>query len=265
MTLHRHTTAGESVVAALGFATVLLPLGLLTVAVVDALQRVVATPLSMHSTWLPALWGTARLVGVGVALSLVMSMAMVMALESTHQSNAQRQLMKGMQVFLSGVPPVLYGVLMAVMVFGGLRGVSTQTLGAMSVAMVLCPSLVATVRRALRSVPEDEWAAAHALGGTPVMVLAVVLGPRAIVVLAVGVLRAVGQAIGLCAPLVLLWAWWMPEGLHALPLVVWDALTVSAEGGASLAAAGVLMLVGSTWLVNGMALAVNRGWDVDGQ
>ncbi len=176
---------------------------------------------------------------------------------------------------LAGVPSIIYGLLglgLFVRAFDWGRGVLA---GAATLALLILPMIILSTREALRAVPFSIREAAYALGATRWQTVRRQVLPAAIPGIMTGTILAMSRAVGETAPLIMIGALtyiaFLPaspitsefpfiqlKGLFdpftVLPIQIFNWVSRPQKGFFQDAAAGILVLLTLTFILNGLAI-----------
>lgn len=172
----------------------------------------------------PVLLGTLAVVAPVALLSAI-------ALDQTLPRGPVVEVLGRVVAAAGGVPPVVYGVVGAMV--APWVGVGTAVL---VLALAVLPGLTLSLTRVLRRTEPEERLAAQALGATPIQVLLHVVGPAATGGVVAAFARTAGIVLGLAAPLLLL----QPVG--PMP-IAWQVVERAARGDLGVAAVLALGLL----------------------
>ena len=150
---------------------------------------------------------------------------------------------------LAAVPSVIFGLLGLAVFVRFLGFGQTLVSAAMTLALLILPTIVISSREALRAVPQSVREASFALGATRWQTVFHQTLPAALPTIATGVLMSLGRVLGSTAPLLILGAvgyiTYVPDGIDspitALPVQVFSwisrpqAVTAARVAAASLA------------------------------
>ncbi|RUL89625.1 phosphate ABC transporter permease PstA [Tautonia sociabilis] len=168
---------------------------------------------------------------------------------------------------LAGVPSIVYGIL-GLVVFSRAFGFQALALGkmlwagALTLSLLVLPIVVIATQEALRAVPPSLRQAALALGATRWQVIRDHVLPSALPGILTGTILALSRAIGETAPLLMVGAansiLFPPSGpsdyYTALPVEIYNFATLPREEFRSVAAGGILILLGILLSMNAVAI-----------
>ncbi|HBR14492.1 MAG TPA: phosphate ABC transporter permease PtsA [Candidatus Omnitrophica bacterium] len=180
---------------------------------------------------------------------------------------------------LAGVPSVIYGIL-GLGIFVRMMHLERSVLsGGLILALLVLPIIILATREALRSVPSSIRAASYALGATKWQTIRFQVLPAAKSQIFTGIILAMSRAIGETAPLIVLGALtyipFLPTHpvtlsekfpfLHVsfqgfldpftvLPIQIFNWVSRPQKGFLADAAAGIIVLLVITFVMNGVAV-----------
>jgi phosphate transport system permease protein len=220
-----------------------------------------------------ALVGSILVVSLAAAITVPLGVATALYLEEF--SNKSRWYNRSLEVLiqnLAGVPSIIYGILALGFIarkgsFGlGLGWGFTVRSAALTLALVVLPTVVIAARESLRAVPSSLRSGALALGATQWQATWRQVLPSAVPGIATGVILAVSRALGESAPLLLVGGVTFitknPNGLadpfSVMPLMIYNYISQSRNGFVALAAAGIVLLLGVLLVMNSVAIIVRN-------
>jgi phosphate transport system permease protein len=263
----------ERTFASLCLLAALLPVGLLVVLLFD----VVATGLGRidmqfltsfpsrrpeSAGILAGAVGSLWLVGLTAAIALPIGVGAALYLEEYAQRGRLSTLIEINIANLAGVPSILYGLLGLELFVRALSMGRSLLAGAMTLALLVLPIVIMSTREALRTVSLAQREGGLALGATKWQVIRQIVLPMSIPGILTGAILAVSRAIGEAAPLVVLGALsyvdFLPDGVRspfsALPIQIFNWTSRPQAGFAVNAAAGIIVLMVTLLLLNGLAI-----------
>ncbi|MEQ9092554.1 MAG: phosphate ABC transporter permease PstA [Miltoncostaeaceae bacterium] len=171
---------------------------------------------------------------------------------------------------LAAVPSIVFGILgLGLIVRGGLSLGPVAYAGALTLSLLVLPTVILASREAIRAVPSSHRQASLALGATKLQTIRHHVLPQAIPGIMTGTILAVARAIGETAPLLLVGATvfvtFNPDGLFAegytvIPVQVYNWVTRPSDDFRILSAAGIVVLLGMLLLVNASAIYIRNRW-----
>jgi phosphate transport system permease protein len=211
-----------------------------------------------------ALTGTVWLMAVCAAFIVPVGVATAVYLEE--YANPDRWWNRAIDVNiqnLAAVPSIVYGILgLAFLVRGPLSLGRVVLAGALTLGLLVLPVVIIASREAIRAVPSSIREGSLALGATQWQTIWRQLLPASIPGIATGVILALSRAIGETAPLILVGAAtfvaFNPSGLDsgftALPLQIFNWISLPQAEFKLLAAAGIIVLLVLLLSMNGAAI-----------
>lgn len=172
---------------------------------------------------------------------------------------------------LAAVPSIIYGILgLAFIVRGPLDLGFILLAGAMTLALLVLPTVIIAGREAIRAVPPSIREGSLALGATKWQTTSRQVLPAAIPGVATGVILAVSRAIGEAAPLLLVGALnfitfnprpLSDDGYSAMPVLIYNYALRPQDEFKTLAAAGVVLMIVVVVLMNAFAIWLRNRYE----
>lgn len=169
---------------------------------------------------------------------------------------------------LAGVPSVIYGIL-GLQVFVRWSEMGNSILAAaFTLALLIMPVIIVSTREAIKAVPDSLREAAYGLGSTKWQTIRRVVIPASFGGILTGVILSVSRAIGETAPLIVVGALayvpFIPEGpmdqFTSLPIQIFNWTSRPQQGFIVNAAAGIIVLLLFTLILNGIAIYFRNRW-----
>lgn len=169
---------------------------------------------------------------------------------------------------LAGVPSVIYGIL-GLQLFVRTAGLGNSILsGALTLALLIMPVIIVSTREAIKTVPDSMREAAFGLGATKWQTICRVVLPASFGGILTGIILSVSRAIGETAPLIVVGALayvpFIPEGpldqYTSLPIQIFNWTSRPQQGFIENAAAGIIVLLVFTFLLNAIAITLRNRW-----
>jgi phosphate transport system permease protein len=144
--------------------------------------------------------------------------------------------------------------------------------GMLTMMLLILPTVIIASREAIRAVPPSIREAAFGLGATRWQVVARQVLPIAMPGILTGMVLAISRGIGETAPLIIMGAF---TYIAFLPDSIWDQFTVipiqiynwitlpQEEFRVGLAAAGIIILLGVLFVLNGLAIYLRNRFKID--
>jgi phosphate transport system permease protein len=170
---------------------------------------------------------------------------------------------------LAGVPSVIYGILGLTLFVRILRLGNSLIAGALTLSLLILPVIIVATREAIRAVPDSLREASYGMGATKWQTTSRVVVPSALGGILTGIILAVSRAIGETAPLLVIGALvyvpFIPEGptdqFTTLPIQIFNWTSRPQEAFIVNAAAGIIILLLITFLLNGVAIYIRNRWN----
>jgi phosphate transport system permease protein len=169
---------------------------------------------------------------------------------------------------LAGVPSVIYGIL-GLQLFVRMGNMGNSLLaGALTLSLLILPIIIVATREAVRAVPDSLREASYGMGATKWQTTSRIVIPSALGGILTGIILAMSRAIGETAPLLVIGALvyvpFIPEGPNdqftTLPIQIFNWTTRPQEAFIVNAAAGIVVLLLITFLLNGIAIYIRNKW-----
>lgn len=170
---------------------------------------------------------------------------------------------------LAGVPSVIYGIL-GLTIFVRLFGMGNSLIaGALTLALLVLPIIIVATREAIKAVPDSLREASYGMGATKWQTTSKIVFPSALGGILTGIILAISRAIGETAPLLVIGALvyvpFIPEGPHdqftTLPIQIFNWVSRPQAEFIVNAAAGIIVLLLITFLLNGIAIYIRGKWN----
>lgn len=169
---------------------------------------------------------------------------------------------------LAGVPSVIYGIL-GLQIFVRFCKLGNSILaGALTLSLLIMPIIIVATREAIKAVPNSLREASFGMGATKWQTISRVILPSSLGGIITGIILAISRAIGETAPIIvvgaLVYVPFVPEGpldqYTVLPIQVFNWISRPQEGFITNAAAGIIVLLGFTFILNGFAIYLRNKW-----
>lgn len=169
---------------------------------------------------------------------------------------------------LAGVPSVIYGILGLTLFVRILKLGNSLIAGALTLSLLILPVIIVATREAIRAVPDSLREASYGMGATKWQTTSRVVVPSALGGILTGIILAVSRAIGETAPLLVIGALvyvpFIPEGpkdqFTTLPIQIFNWTSRPQAAFIVNAAAGIIVLLLITFLLNGIAIYIRNKW-----
>lgn len=169
---------------------------------------------------------------------------------------------------LAGVPSVIYGILGLTLFVRILHMGNSLIAGALTLALLIMPIIIVATREAIKAVPHSLREASYGMGATKWQTTSRVVIPSALGGILTGIILAISRAIGETAPLLVIGALvyvpFIPEGPNdqftTLPIQIFNWTSRPQADFIINAAAGIIVLLLITFLLNGIAIYIRNKW-----
>jgi len=215
-----------------------------------------------------ALMGTLWVIGVTAVVALPLGIATAVYLEEyADKERWYNRLIELNIQNLAAVPSIVYGILglaFFVRAFG--FGGSVLSAG-LTLALLVLPIIIISCREAIRAIPTSIREGSLALGATRWQTVRRQILPNAVPGTATGSILALSRAIGEAAPILLvagglIFITFNPEGVLSqttvLPVQIFNWISRPQEEFRTLAAAGIMLLLGILLLMNSFAIYIRN-------
>ncbi len=211
-----------------------------------------------------ALFGTLWLIAMTAATSVPIGIAAAVYLEEYAPNNRLTRFIHVNISNLAGVPSIVYGILGLALFVRWLGFGRSVLAGALTLSLLILPVIIIASREALRAVPKSFRLAAYALGASRWQTVWAHVLPPALPGIMTGIILALSRALGEAAPLIMLGALtyvrFAPHSpmdpFTAMPVQIYNWCDRPDPEFQSLAAAGILVLLGVLLPLNALAVAV---------
>lgn len=188
--------------------------------------------------------------------------------EFVNKKNKSANILEANIINLAGVPSIIYGIV-GLEIFVRLCGFGNSILaGAFTLSLLVLPIVIVATREAIKSVPMSLREASLAMGATTWQTIKNIILPSAYGGILTGMILSISRTIGETAPLIvvgaLIYVPFLPEGLMdqytVLPIQIFNWISRPQQSYISLAAAGIIILLSITFLLNGLAIILRNRW-----
>lgn len=211
-----------------------------------------------------ALAGSLWLMGLTTIISVPIGVGSAIYLEEYAAKSRWRTLVQTNIANLAGVPSIVYGIL-GLGLFVRFMALERSILaGALTLSLVVLPIIILASQEALRAVPPSIRHASFALGATKWQTIWHQVLPASLPGMMTGIILAMARALGEAAPLLAIGAVayvpFVPSSLRdeftALPIQIFNWSARPQEDFHSVAAAGIIVLLGVLICLNAIAVFV---------
>jgi len=217
---------------------------------------------------LTAWTGTLWIFGLTALFSIPLGVATGIYLQEYSKQNWFTSLLEINISNLAGVPSIIYGILGLEIFVRTLHFGGSLLSGALTLSLLVLPIIIVATREALRAVPDTIRQAAYGLGATQWQTTWHQVLPAASGGVITGIILALSRAIGETAPLIVIGALaYVPfvpkrplDEFTVLPLQIFNWISRPQHGFIVNAAAGIIILLLITFLLNGIAAFLRYRW-----
>ena len=169
---------------------------------------------------------------------------------------------------LAGVPSIIYGLL-GLEVFVRIMGLGASILaGSLTLSLLILPIIIVATREAIKAVPSSIKDASYALGASKWQTIWHQILPASGGGILTGVILALSRAVGETAPLIVVGALaYVPfapsnpmDEFSVLPIQIFNWISRPQPGFIENAAAAIIILLGITFIMNGIAVYFRNKW-----
>jgi phosphate transport system permease protein len=218
---------------------------------------------------LSALVGSIWLLGLVALFSFPLGVGAGIYLEEYAQDNWFTRLIDINISNLAAVPSIIYGLLglgLFVRAMEPISGGRSLLAGALTLTLLVLPTIIIVTREALRAIPNSLRQAGFALGATRWQIIREHLFPLALPGILTGTILALSRAIGETAPLITIGALtyiaFLPEGVSspftALPIQIFNWVSRPQPAFHDIAATGIIVLMILLMLMNATAILLRN-------
>ena len=169
---------------------------------------------------------------------------------------------------LAGVPSIIYGLLGLELFVRLLHMGESILAGSLTLALLIMPIVIVSTREALKAVPKTLREASYALGASKWQTIWMSILPAASGGIMTGIILALSRAIGETAPLIVVGALtyvpFVPKSVMSsftvLPIQIFNWTSRPQAAFFINAAAGIIVLLSITFLMNGIAVMLRNRW-----
>ena len=215
-----------------------------------------------------ALAGMLSLLFFTIIIALPIGIMAAVYLQEYGKKNRFARLVEINIANLAGVPSIIYGIL-GLQLFVRWAGMGNSIIaGALTLALLIMPIIIVSTREAIRAVPDTLREASYGMGATKWQTTSRVVVPSALGGILTGIILSVSRAIGETAPLLVIGALvyvpFIPEGPNdqftTLPIQIFNWVSRPQQEFIINAAAGIIVLLLITFLLNGIAIYIRNKW-----
>lgn len=219
--------------------------------------------------------GTAWIMVLTFIIAFPLGVAAAVYLEEYSKKNWLRDFIEINIANLAGVPSIIYGLLGLGLFVRALSLDRSVISGAATLALLVLPIIILSTREALKAIPPSIREASYALGASKWQTISFQVLPAAMPGILTGTILAMSRAIGESAPLItigaLTYVAFLPtspissefpfvtlrgllDAFSVLPIQIFNWVSRPQKGFFTNAAAGIIVLLIITFLMNGIAV-----------
>lgn len=217
-----------------------------------------------------ALFGSLYIIAISSVLTLFVGVGTAIYLEEIANKDSRISRLIELNIAnLAGVPSLVYGILGLALFARQLNFGNSVMTAALTLSLMILPTLIISSREALRSVPQSIRQAALALGATPWQAVVAHVLPAATPGILTGLILGISRAIGEAAPLILVgglvFVTYTPENIWdsftVLPIQIFNWASRPQEEFQNLAAAGIIVLLAVLLTLNSIAIVIRNRYE----
>ncbi|MGC8823918.1 MAG: phosphate ABC transporter permease PstA [Bacteroidales bacterium] len=210
-----------------------------------------------------AMMGTIWLMMLTAMIAIPIGVLGAIYLEEYGRKNRFSHLLEKNIANLSGVPSVIYGILGLELFARTLLLGNSLLTGSLTLSLLILPIIIVSTRESLKAIPNSLREGSYALGATKWQTIYRLILPAAAGNILTGIILALSRAIGEAAPLIvagaLVYVPFAPtspmDEYSALPIQIFNWISRPQAAFTTNAAAGIIVLLLVTFLLNGFAIA----------
>lgn len=216
----------------------------------------------------PAILGTLWILGLTLIIAVPIGIAAGIYLEEYGKRNRLASIIEVNIANLAGVPSIIYGLL-GLEIFVRILGMGSSILaGACTLSLLVLPVIIVATREALKAVPGSLREASFGLGASKWQTIWYQVLPASAGGIVTGVILALSRAIGETAPLIVVGAATFittapkspMDDFTVLPMQIFNWVSRPQKEFLVNAAAGIIVLLAITFIMNGIALYLRNRW-----
>ncbi len=216
------------------------------------------------SAWVGTLW----MLGLTAIISIPIGIGAGIYFEEYAKKSRLANLLEINLANLAGVPSIIYGLL-GLEIFVRSMGMGTSLLaGACTLSLLILPIIIVSTREALRAVPNSIRQASYGMGANTWQTIWHQVLPASMGGILTGIILSLSRAIGETAPLIvtgaLAYVAFVPSGpmdqYTVMPMQIFNWISRPQHDFQVNAAAGIIILLCITFLLNGIAVFLRNRW-----
>lgn len=213
-----------------------------------------------------AILGTVWIMSITIPVSLILGVGTSIYLEEYAPKNKLTRFIELNLANLAGVPSVVFGLL-GLTVFVRLLEMGRSILaGGLTMSLLILPVIVVASKEAIRSIPQEQYEAAYAMGATKWQIIRTVVLPAATPGILTGAILSLSRGVGETASLLMIGAMtfiaYTPtgflDGFTVLPIQIFSWASRPQAEFQAVAAAGSIVLLIILILMNSLAILIRN-------
>jgi phosphate transport system permease protein len=221
-----------------------------------------------HAGILTAWTGSLWIFALTALISIPLSIGAAIYLEEYSKKTRLSKLLEINITNLAGVPSVIYGILGLEIFVRSWKLGGSLLAGAFTLSLLILPIIIVATREAIKAVPSSIKEASFGMGATKWQTIWYQILPSSAGGIATGVILALSRAIGEAAPVIVIGALaYVPfvaqspmDEFTVLPIQIFNWVSRPDPGFITNAAAGIIILLAVTFLLNGIAVYLRYRW-----
>ena len=215
-----------------------------------------------------ALMGSIWILGLTTVIAFPIGVAAGIYLEEYSKNSKFSGLLEINISNLAGVPSIIYGLL-GLEVFVRIMNLGASVLaGSLTLSLLILPIIIVATRESVKAVPSSIKDASYALGASKWQTIWHQVLPASGGGILTGVILALSRAVGETAPLIVVGALaYVPfapstpmDEFSILPIQIFNWISRPQHGFIENAAAAIIILLGITFVMNGIAVYFRNKW-----
>lgn len=277
---YRAAKRNDKIFRIIGLVCTVFVLGILAVLIIDIISKGFSRLSFGFLNSLPsrraedsgirtALAGMASLIFLTIIIALPIGILAGVYLEEYNRRNWFTRFIEINIANLAGVPSVIYGILGLTLFVRQANLGNSLLAGGLTLALLIMPIIIVATREAVKAVPGSLREASYGMGATKWQTTSRIVLPSAMGGILTGIILAVSRAVGETAPLLVIGALvyvpFIPEGpldqFTTLPIQIFNWVSRPQAEFINNAAAGILVLLVITIMLNGIAIYIRNRWN----
>jgi phosphate transport system permease protein len=216
------------------------------------------------------LWGSIYILFFTILIAFPLGLGAGIYLEEYSKKSKFSNFLEINIANLAGVPSVIYGILGLSLFVQSMSLGKSIIAASLTLSLLIVPIIIVSTREAIKAVPNSIKEASFGLGATKWQTIWHQVLPSSIGGVLTGVILALSRAVGESAPLIVVGALLkvskpplLPtDKFTVLPIQVYHWIGMPSEDFKTNAAAGIIILLSITFLLNGVAVYLRNKWTI---